>query len=867
MTRVTLGRWFGGFCVLALLLGAIVVVWARHEACVSVEARAISAAQRYGWELTIGAVELGWRGEVTLRDLRASGPRGGTLHVNAVTAEIPLDALLEGQRTPEAIHVHGLTLESGRAELAESRRLSSRPLAQSSASPSTLPIVFFHDARLSIDAEPLGRVDVGLPSAELRRSRGAWSLNAVVEASGGHRAVVAAVVDPMKQRGHLSARWLALEPPLITLDVGRVAFRSVEVDATPDAVSGVLGDLSAQPTAELGVDGVEVATLSFNARRGARWRLESLQLDAPTLRGDLGRMLRGPLRRWVPTDAVDALRQLQARVASDQAPLVPLDQPLAALSGDDEEMSPLLERLGGSLPEVSITNGRVDVGLWADERAEIYDIDLDLNAFLAKTRLEHDVTFSVLGVKGGARFFYPQSGAWPEAKISLVGVPFAKILTQVPERWRWLDAPAGLIDVDVTLSGEGDARAVKGNVTLREVGFFHPALSSAPIHGLNASLDVDLKYDPKKHTLSLTPMTIKMGALEARLTLNIDRLHQAPWVRYDLEAEPWPCAAIPAAIPGGMLTHITALELGGGQMQPRLYGTLRWDKAEAFELEGDGFPGDCYVSRSEPFDVPALNRDDYTKTYTDYLDFEDAVTVGPGSGGYVSIDDVPRFVYGVMYLTEDRRFFLHKGVQLRLLRHAVRVSSKYGRFAYGGSTVTQQLAKNLFLDRSKNLARKFQEILLAWAMERHVEKRRLLELYMNCIEFGPDIYGVVQAARFYFNKRPQHLSPIEAAYLASLKSAPRFGGFFYEHGFPTGGHARNFRLRKILRRLVEYGYLEPHEAEDVAPWNVKFYRPPARQKKDFRNAWLKRRKDRKRAERARERAERRAARAQGKAKR
>ncbi len=122
---------------------------------------------------------------------------------------------------------------------------------------------------------------------------------------------------------------------------------------------------------------------------------------------------------------------------------------------------------------------------------------------------------------------------------------------------------------------------------------------------------------------------------------------------------------------------------------------------------------------------------------------------------------------------EDLRFFHHGGVDLTAVKAAIREDLKERSFARGGSTINQQLAKNLFLSSSKNPVRKLHEALIAVEMEHILGERRILELYLNVIEWGDGIYGAEAAARHYFNTPASSLSAEQAVFLAAIIPTPR----------------------------------------------------------------------------------------------
>jgi membrane carboxypeptidase/penicillin-binding protein PbpC len=140
---------------------------------------------------------------------------------------------------------------------------------------------------------------------------------------------------------------------------------------------------------------------------------------------------------------------------------------------------------------------------------------------------------------------------------------------------------------------------------------------------------------------------------------------------------------------------------------------------------------------------------------------------------YASLSGVPVHVRRAFIVAEDPWFYQHAGVDLSGLRKALQRNVRRQSFAAGGSTITMQLARNLFLDRDKNLARKLEEITLAHYIETRLSKDQILELYLNIIEFGPDLFGLGAASRFYFGKRPHELSDLQAVFLACLLPAPR----------------------------------------------------------------------------------------------
>lgn len=170
---------------------------------------------------------------------------------------------------------------------------------------------------------------------------------------------------------------------------------------------------------------------------------------------------------------------------------------------------------------------------------------------------------------------------------------------------------------------------------------------------------------------------------------------------------------------------------------------------------------------------------------------------------WASIDQIPPFLQNALVAIEDSRFYEHGGIDLRGVTRALVKDVVKGRMAEGGSTITQQLIKNKYLSGEKTLKRKFKEGLLALEYEKKYTKQQILEMYFNEVYFGNGAWGIVQAARLYFDKYPQELTEAECALLAGVPKAPvRYN--------PLGKPA-SIRDRKniVLKRMKELKMISP----------------------------------------------------------
>lgn len=179
--------------------------------------------------------------------------------------------------------------------------------------------------------------------------------------------------------------------------------------------------------------------------------------------------------------------------------------------------------------------------------------------------------------------------------------------------------------------------------------------------------------------------------------------------------------------------------------------------------------------------------------------------LGPRNPYWTPISAVPSSLKKAVVAAEDARFYSHDGVDYDAIKDAIRADFQKGKFVRGGSTITQQVAKNVFLSREKTITRKIKEILLARRMDDVLSKSRILELYLNAVELGPMVYGVGHASRYYFGKHPSALTVRESAFLASMLPGPRI----YDPYRKLDRVMR--RSDRILRRMAAAGMITGEE--------------------------------------------------------
>jgi membrane peptidoglycan carboxypeptidase len=201
---------------------------------------------------------------------------------------------------------------------------------------------------------------------------------------------------------------------------------------------------------------------------------------------------------------------------------------------------------------------------------------------------------------------------------------------------------------------------------------------------------------------------------------------------------------------------------------------------------------------------PALARERFQKPFQHRIYLPDGSvseeTTGPGTSKWTPLSGISPFVQVAVQTTEDGGFYRHHGFSQSAVKASIIANLKARKFLRGASTISMQLAKNLFLVREKTLSRKFEEMILTDYLEQVLGKRELMELYLNVIEFGPSVYGITSASYYYFGRSPGELNLAESLFLSSMLPAP-----LKLSGLRSGGQL-DAGWQKTLEHLMEIAH-------------------------------------------------------------
>lgn len=358
----------------------------------------------------------------------------------------------------------------------------------------------------------------------------------------------------------------------------------------------------------------------------------------------------------------------------------------------------------------------------------------------------------------------------------LSGGPVSLALMGVKEGMKGLfDVGKGTVSGkgQLVLSAAGDALTFDGQIALRSISVKQPRLSAEPLRGIDFSVSARGLLDDAGR-LRVDDAQLDMGALHVRTHGTIEETRDHFGLSLGVDIAPAGCQALLDSTPQGLLPLVRSARMTGtfGATSRVEFDTRTIDKL-VLDYQVD--------DRCRIAEVPQdLSRDRFTSSFTYRTYHPDGTpsdtTTGPGTPSWTDLGDISPYMIAAVLTTEDGAFYKHHGFNHGAIRNSVAANLKARRFVRGASTITMQLTKNLFLSREKTLSRKIEEVILTDYLEQAFRKDDMMELYLNVIEFGPDVYGVTRAAEFYFGRKPEELNVPECYFLASIMPSPvRYG--------------------------------------------------------------------------------------------
>jgi hypothetical protein len=299
-------------------------------------------------------------------------------------------------------------------------------------------------------------------------------------------------------------------------------------------------------------------------------------------------------------------------------------------------------------------------------------------------------------------------------------------------------------------------------------------------------------------------------SIDSTSTMQLNKIKVKPYVSYNTKTDTVYTLkmAIPnmntqdfiSSLPDGLFSNFQGME-ATGKFDYVLDFKFNKNKPDALVFDSSLNKENLQIVKYGAANLNKLNGEFVYRAIIDNV-LQRPVLVGNANANYTPLEQISPYLRKCVLTTEDPSFFSHRGFINEAFKQSILKNIKTKKFARGASTISMQLIKNIFLTREKTLSRKLEEILLVYILEnnRIVSKERMLEVYFNIIEWGPNVYGIGEASRFYFQKSPSALNVDECLFLATIIPRPR--KFMYQ--FNDHGNLREFAIQnqKFVKNLM-----------------------------------------------------------------
>lgn len=347
---------------------------------------------------------------------------------------------------------------------------------------------------------------------------------------------------------------------------------------------------------------------------------------------------------------------------------------------------------------------------------------------------------------------------------------------------------------------------ISGSWGIKNLTLNQPRISAADIVVPDAKIEAEMLVGENYVALdSTSTVWIKNASIHPYLkyTLSPNKIYEMK-----LRADEQDAQTIFDAFPQGLFESLQGIR-ANGKLKYRLDFYLDTKLPDSVRFSSKLAPKNFKILKWGTTNLQNINHD-FVYTPYEYGKPMRNIIIGPANPNFTRLNDISKNYIYALLTAEDPSFFKHKGFVEESIRKSIAVNFKEKRFVRGGSTISMQLVKNVYLSRQKTLARKVEEMLIVWLIEnnRLVSKERMLEVYFNVIELGRNIYGIGEASRYYFAKSPAQLTVGEGIFLASITPKPKSA--LYKFG--NGGYLKPYMLkyyRFIGNLIAKRGWTQP----------------------------------------------------------
>ena len=337
---------------------------------------------------------------------------------------------------------------------------------------------------------------------------------------------------------------------------------------------------------------------------------------------------------------------------------------------------------------------------------------------------------------------------------------------------------------------DGDELHIDGFMAIANLKINHPKIASKDVILKNAKFDYRFLLGSDFISID-SSSTIELNKIKfhpyAAYQTNKDTIYKLKVNIPKMKAQDFI-----SSLPAGLFTHFQGMK-ASGTFDYKLNFAFNKNKPNQLVFDSKLKKENLKITKYGAANLNKLNGEFVYRALIKNV-LQRPVLVGSANPNYMPLDQISPYLRKSVLTTEDPSFFSHRGFISEAFKQSIVKNIKTKKFSRGASTISMQLVKNAFLSREKTVSRKLEEILLVYILEnnRIVSKERMLEVYFNIIEWGPNVYGIGEASQFYFQKTPSELSLNECLYLARIIPSPK--KFMYQ--FNDQGMLKDFAVKQ-----------------------------------------------------------------------
>lgn len=345
----------------------------------------------------------------------------------------------------------------------------------------------------------------------------------------------------------------------------------------------------------------------------------------------------------------------------------------------------------------------------------------------------------------------------------------------------------------------------------------HWRIASNDVVVPDGSMDAEIIIGPSSITLAESS-EVRLQKLKAHPYAKLSLLPHKTYA-LGLEVPETPAEDVFSSFPKGLFESLDGIKTSG-TMKYSFDFFLDTQEPDSVKLNS--------ALEEKGFKVNAYGKTDFGKINSEfvYTPIEGGkpvreIVVGPANPNFTPLNSISPLLRNAVLTAEDPSFFQHNGFVKESIEASIATNFKQKAFKRGGSTISMQLVKNVFLDREKTLARKVEEMLIVWLIEhnRLVSKERMFEVYLNVIEWGRNVYGIAEASQHYFLKGPSELTVGESIFLASIVPSPKNGPFRFDEYGGLKPYLRGY-FRLIGTLMANEGMIARDSTRSYGYYNV-----------------------------------------------